>query len=176
MITWSEAETQLREYSKLLDEIRRQRALLSRQESGLIKMIEGLREYFPEIEDESETKRIAVVQTKLNGAEGPRGQEAIYRVLVESNRWMTLIEIAEELRKRGWATATGDKPEEAVRAGMKRLKERLPERVSNRRRGGSLANEFRIAPLRLDPTNSDAPAKTGASERLPNQGGLMEPP
>lgn len=88
-----------------------------RRAAGFRKMIDGLVEMFPAVEDllpddfDSEDPR-------------PQGAKAVHRVLLDrANTWLTVPMVVDDLGQRGWLPNSSN-PSNAVRTALERLVER----------------------------------------------------
>lgn len=154
----NEVIAQLQEFTDLLTDIRREKTILERRESAALKIVEGLRELFPDIGELGPNARHVVAASSSVTDDAPRGQAAVRRVLQETGQWLTVQGIASQMRSRGWGPDTANDPDDAVRAAAKRLASKNPGLVRTRRRGNTV--EFSML------KDSDAPNGVSRASEL----------
>ena len=138
----SQAHQMFATLSQELEQLRRKIEDMSRRESGLVKVIEGIEELYPELVPRPEPNGQGQGSKATPGrAVNPRGQEAVLFVLEDAEpNWITIEDIANEIVKRGWSPDSED-PVGATRAATVRLFKK--KAITRRKRGRSYA--YRIA-------------------------------
>jgi hypothetical protein len=147
---------------------------LERRLDVLRRLIDGYVELFPELaqavgQRPSVPTNITSAPPTLPAEERPKGQEAVRRILEDSERRaFTVPEVVEELRKRGWLPPSED-PSAAVRAALTRLTSTHPHGYQKGRHQGTVIYGYRLPP---DPARVDIDGAAPLSQESPSSDGM----
>lgn len=94
---------------------------------GLLAVIPGAGD--PDVSAIAAADPPAVAREARRARSGPRGEEAVRRVLEEEvGKPWSVADLTEELRRRGWGPERSKNPPSAVRAAANRLREKYPDK------------------------------------------------
>ncbi|HVL03399.1 MAG TPA: hypothetical protein VM386_03065 [Acidimicrobiales bacterium] len=124
--------------------VREQLDAYERRAAGLRKMIAGVVEMYPALED------LLPEDLDADDEPRPRGAEAVRRVLADnSENWFTVLAMAYQLNQRGW-DPDSSKPANAIRTALERLVERKEAEKARSTDGAVIYRHVKPSPPTYD--------------------------
>ncbi|MEX2623953.1 MAG: hypothetical protein WD651_09495 [Acidimicrobiia bacterium] len=140
-------------------DVEEQRDRLDTELANIVRAIESIEALIPALRSR--------YSSPTQGGTPLRGKGAVLEVLrLAEGKWLSIKDIVIELRMRGWLGGDVRDPDAAVRVSLRRLND---DGAPIQKGGQGRTIEYCFF-------SSDAPTEVGASEQVPNQGGLMDPP
>jgi hypothetical protein len=94
----------------------------SKRVRALTQIVKGLRELEAGGESEPQAERLPdVIGPATTNGDAPRGQEAVRRLMRQSERSWKPVELIAEIQRRGWIDPGAKTPDAAVRVALRRL-------------------------------------------------------